>query len=88
MQKKIILVENNEIISDSAKVADIMNNYFVNITEDLNIPAINKNINLAPNPDIVSIDPIEQIIHNYIEHPSIITIKKSLTPNLLFPLIQ
>ena len=32
-QKKIILVENNEIIRDDKKNADIMNEYFVNVTK-------------------------------------------------------
>ena len=36
---KIILVENDEIVSDK-KTAEIMIEYFVNITKDLNIPEI------------------------------------------------
>ena len=34
---KIILVENEEILSDTAKISEIMNDYFVNVTKDLDI---------------------------------------------------
>ena len=74
--KKIILVENDDIISDNSKVAEIMNNYFVNITEDLNIPAIKKNIDNDSNAGTICMNPMEKIILNYSEHPSILTIKK------------
>ena len=37
----IVLVENEEIISDNNKIAEIMNDYFVNITKELNIPHLN-----------------------------------------------
>ena len=38
---KIVLMENNEIITDNRKNAEIMNNYFVNLTQNLNIPQSN-----------------------------------------------
>ena len=38
--KKIILVENEEIIRDGKKNADIMNDYFVSVTKSLDIPEI------------------------------------------------
>ena len=37
---KMILVENGEIISCNKKTAEIMNDYFVNITDKLEIPVI------------------------------------------------
>ena len=36
--EKIILVENENIISENKEIAEIMNDYFVNITKELNIP--------------------------------------------------
>ena len=71
--KQIILVEKDDTISDNSKVADI-NNYFVNITEDINIPEIKKNTDIDLNTGTVCVDHIEKNILNYSEHPSIITI--------------
>ena len=60
-QKKIILVENDEIIMDNKKNADIMNDYFVNVTKSLDIPEF-KIEQLPMNTDIVYIDPIDHIL--------------------------
>ena len=65
---KILLVENNEIISDNAKVAEIMNDHFVNIASELNI--------LMPSDNVLSIDPVDNIILSYRSHPSIIKIRE------------
>ena len=35
---KIILIENDQVINDDIEIAEIMNNYFVNLTKPLNIP--------------------------------------------------
>ena len=40
---KITLVEKNSIIVDEKKIANIMNNYFINITKTLNLKTLNKN---------------------------------------------
>ena len=52
-----------------------MNDYFVNITKKLNIPEfpIEK---LPENSDVEFIDPVDQIIHNYSKHPSILKINE------------
>ena len=63
---KIILVEGNEIITDSIKNAEIMNEYFVNITKKLDIPKIKTE---PPTPECT--DLIDRIIHSYSKHPSI-----------------
>ena len=39
---KITLVEKNSIIVDENKIANIMNNYFINITKTLNLKTLNK----------------------------------------------
>ena len=36
--KKILLIENNEIISDDHKVAEIFSKYFSQVTDSLDIP--------------------------------------------------
>ena len=76
---KIVLVENNEIISDNKKNAEIMNNYFVNITQNLNIPGSILEI-IPRNTDVECLDPIDQILLNYSKHPSILKIKVFVKP--------
>ena len=39
---KITLVEKNSIIVDEKKIANIMNNYFINITKTLSLKTLNK----------------------------------------------
>ena len=39
---KITLVEKDSIIVDENKIANIMNNYFINITKTLNLKTLNK----------------------------------------------
>ena len=63
---KIILVENNDIITDNARNANVMNEYFVNITKKLEIPKIKTK---TPSPEYT--DLIDKIIYSYSEHPSI-----------------
>ena len=69
--KKIILVENEEIIRDDKKNADIMNDYFVNVTKSLDIPEIMIE-QISMNIDIIFVDPIDAILHNFYNHSSII----------------
>ena len=75
----IILVENEVIISDKNKIAEIMNDYFVNITKELNIP--------HPNPvleEYEGADRIDKIIFLYREHPSVIKILEIIEHNRKF----
>ena len=81
---KIILVEKEEIISDNGKITEIMNNYFVGITRELGVsPPIGKN---KAESNLIFIDPIDQIINNYSEHPSIHEIKKRIVHSNVFSL--
>ena len=79
---KIILVEQEQIISDNAKITEIMNNYFVDITRELgvSIPMNDNNVNR----DLIFIDPIDQIISDYSEHPSIRKIKERFEQSTSF----
>ena len=67
--EKLILVENQEIISNDLSCAELINNYFRHITDSLNIPQ------WPTTPEIESIhDPIRKAICKYQTHPSILNI--------------
>ena len=61
------LIKDGEVITDDAKIAEIFNHYFANITESLGIsedqslPSQTTGIN----------DPVEKAIKKYENHPSI-----------------
>ena len=82
---KIILVENDEIITDNKRNTEIMNDYFVNITKKLNIPEIC--IEKQPengDTDFLVLDPVDHIIKTYSKHPSILKINEFVRPTGLF----
>ena len=77
-QKKNILVENGEIIRNDKINAISFNDYFINITRNLDIQEIE--IEPLPlNTDIVCTDPIYTIMYNYKNHPSIRNIRENIT---------
>ena len=82
-KSRIILVEKNEIISDDKEVAEIMNDYFVNITKDLNIPKISRD-KTEENSHEFGMDPIDQIITEFCNHPSILKIKELVPTDKIF----
>ena len=74
---KILLVENNEIIMDNKINAEIMNEYFVNITQTLDIPKFTtEKLPFG----IECVDPIDEIIFNFSKHPSITKINNIVKP--------
>ena len=77
---KIVLVEDNRMITDNVKNAEIFNEYFVNITQNLDIPDITNEVLPI---EVEYIDPIDKIIYNYSKHPSpsIIKIKQIIKSN-------
>ena len=78
---KIVLVENKEIIMENRINAEIMNEYFVNITQTLDIPKFETEKIPA---DIQYIDPIDEIIYNFSKHPSIIKLNSIIKPDINF----
>ena len=69
-----MLVENDKTISDKIEVATILNNYFVEAVETLEIERFNIN-----NEDVVNdenLDKIDKILKRYHDHPSILKIKE------------
>ena len=68
---KIVLVEDDEIISDDIEIAEIFNCFFVTVTESLGIKENNDNISGTEG----ILDPIEKSIQKYSNHPCILKIK-------------
>ena len=69
------LIENNDIISDKSKISNIMNEYYVNVTDSLNIGNIPcDSADDAPD----NLDAVDQIISKFRSHPSINAIKRNI----------
>ena len=74
-QKDYILLENEIITSNETEVAEKMNNFFIDVIENLDIEHFDE----EPINEMVSLDPIETIIKSYSKHPSILKIKGCVT---------
>ena len=72
--KRIILVEQNEIISDDRKVEEIFNRHFKEITKSLNIAQYIPDCDEYKQIE----DPVLRAIHKYKQHPSIVRIRDQL----------
>ena len=74
IREKIMLVENDKIISESKEVAEIFNNYFQisGSVESLGITENKLLLNQVPEQDIG----VEKYIKQFESHPSIISIKR------------
>ena len=65
--KKVLLIEDNEIISDDHKVAEIFSKYFCQVTDSLDIPEY-----ISPDKDFSQIkDPALRAIEKFKEHSSV-----------------
>ena len=71
--EQITLVENNDILTDSQKIAETMNDFFINVVEKLEIP---ENDDILIDTEEID-DPITKAITKYSIHPSIIKISES-----------
>ena len=67
-----MLIENEEIINESAKVANVLHSNFESVTESLNL------FNWTPKPDDQAKDSIERIVQRFSHHPSVIKIKQNI----------
>ena len=74
------LLENDVVESDEGKVAEIMNNYFVNITETLGISRANTESSLND----FNEDPCSRIIKHFESYSSTIKLKLSVSSNTKF----
>ena len=68
---KITLYENEKLIINDKKCAEVFNNYFNSIAKELNIPIDQNLLNDA----YIFDDPIIAAVHKYKRHPSILKIK-------------
>ena len=73
-QKDFILVENENVTSDTTDLAEKMNNYFIDVIENLDIEHFEE-----PTTEIYPQDSIENIVRMYSKHPSILKIKGYVT---------
>ena len=80
LNEKIIIVENDEIISNDNEVAEVLNTFFSNIVSNLSIPEYPVNDPFIDNIN----DPILKAIFKYKSHPSIKAIKKVSKLDKLF----
>ena len=72
--KKITLLEGNEIISKDCEVAETLNTFFSNVVENLDIKGYETD-DFLYNPEI---DSISNIIEKFKNHPSILTINENV----------
>ena len=80
IREKIVLVENNEIISGKKEVAEIFNNYFAGSADSLGITENKLLLNSVPETDI----DVEKCIKKFESHPSIINIKRHVQIDVRF----
>ena len=72
VSQSIILIENGEMVTDDLKIAEIFNDYFANITQDLEIT--DTGAYLLPSIGIK--DPVDRAVEKYKNRPSIKKIKE------------
>ena len=75
VSQSITLIENGEMVTDDLKIAEIFNDYFANITQDLEITDTGAHLS----PTIGIEDPIDKAVEKYKNHPSIKKIKECFT---------
>ena len=68
--KKLILIEQNDIVSDDSKIAEIFSKHFSEITKSLNIPEYAPKDNNFTKIE----DPVLRAIEKYKDHPRIVRI--------------
>ena len=70
-KNKIVLIEDETIISNDLEVAETMNEFFVSVTDSL---GINKSCGYENATEGIT-DPIDKAVHKFSNHPSILKIK-------------
>ena len=76
---EIILIENYQVISGTNLLADKLNNYFLDVIENLGIKPYSSTSNTEPEDvEIINLSQIDKIISKYKNHPSILKIKENV----------
>ena len=76
LKNSITIAENGTVTSDKKEVAEILNNYFIEAVQNLEIEKFNLGNNVVNSGNID--ENIEEIIKRYQSHPSIIKIKENV----------
>ena len=74
VDKKIMLIDGDNIISKDADIAEVMNEFFSNIVSNFGIKGYESNTNCVFVDNIIS-----RIIEKFKDHPSILKIKENVT---------
>ena len=77
--RKIILVENGEILSNDKRISECFNEYFINVTDTLNITTHDNISDIS-----ISVDPIVNAINKYAQHPGILLIREHTVSSVPF----
>ena len=77
MGEKIVLIEDDIIISDDQVIAESLNSHFVNITDSLGLEQTFRNVRIHKSMD----KNIETAVIKYKNHPSIVAIKRKVNMN-------
>lgn len=80
VSQSITLIENDEMVIDDLKIAEIFNDYFANITQDLEITDTSAHLSST----IGIEDPIDKAVEKYKNHHSIKKIKECFTSSEAF----
>ena len=78
--RKITLVENEEVISDDSKVADTFSNFFDKAFSSLDLTENKYILNKVDD----EADPVEKALHKFKDHPSIIEIRNQVANDMNF----
>ena len=73
LQKNLILIENDTVISDKEIVAEKLNTFFIETVENLDIEHFVRTSN-----DYTNNENIEEILKKYQSHPSVVKIKENV----------
>ena len=72
LKQSIRLTENGKIVSDKKEVAEILNNYFMDSVENLEVERF------LPDTVDENLDDIDKIVRQFQNHPSIVKIKENV----------
>ena len=78
LKQSIRLTENGKIVSDKKKVAEILNNYFMDSVENLEVERF------LPDTVDENLDDIDKIVRQFQNHPSIVKIKENMKVDKTF----
>ena len=73
----ITIIENGNVTTEKKEVAEILNNYFIDAVQNLEIERLNSDENHIIHPEDTN-DVIDDIVKKYKSHPSILKIKENV----------